>query len=229
MAYEILTEGLIDSEKSSDLIKGAMKFDGDPKKLREYYRDWSSTYDVDVSNEKYCGPEIITDFLLGLSDICDLEINTKNPNLSILDAGCGTGLVGKALLKRGYLLVDGGDLSPEMIECARKTGAYNELESYIDLTQRNTVYRNNQYDVVVCCGTFTGGHLPPTGLEELLRITKTQGLVVISTRKSYYDSTDFEATYIRLQQEKRLKLLHCLVEAPYLEIEDAHYFAFLVL
>jgi len=45
----------------------------------------------------------------------------------ILDAGCGTGLVGVALAERGARSIDGVDLSPGMIAKAKETGVYRRL------------------------------------------------------------------------------------------------------
>ncbi len=54
----------------------------------------------------------------------------------ILDAGCGTGLVGIALKQKGYESVDGFDLSEEMIKVAAATGVYKSLNSGIDMTKK---------------------------------------------------------------------------------------------
>jgi predicted TPR repeat methyltransferase len=50
-----------------------------------------------------------------------------SPACKVLDLGCGTGLVGKAIAGNGVRL-HGVDLSPRMIERARQTGAYAALD-----------------------------------------------------------------------------------------------------
>ena len=45
-------------------------------------------------------------------------------DISVLDLGCGSGLVGKQLHKRGYQNIDGLDLSEEFLEEAQKKGVY---------------------------------------------------------------------------------------------------------
>ena len=42
--------------------------------------------------------------------------HSKNKDIKILDAGCGTGLVGIQLKKNGYLNIDGVDLSSKLLE-----------------------------------------------------------------------------------------------------------------
>ncbi|NEN93028.1 MAG: class I SAM-dependent methyltransferase [Okeania sp. SIO3H1] len=215
--------------ESFDAIKGAHVLSGDAEKIQEYYDQWAAAYDSDVSNEEYIGPKYIADLLANLKGDNGLKaIDASNKNIEILDAGCGTGLVGIVLKQKGYHHVDGSDLSEGMVEKARSTGAYNVLESEIDLTKTNEAYEDNQYDATVCCGVFTLGHVPPTALSELIRITKPGGWVVVSTRKSYYDSTDFQEVCDRYQQEGKVKLVNHVKDGPYIAEEGAHYWAFAV-
>lgn len=215
--------GSSDTE-SWDIIKESHALSGGLDELEQYYEKWANTYDKDVSNEQYCGPEYITDFF---AEVAKKEaFNKEHFELNILDAGCGTGLVGAVLQQKGYNTVDGCDLSDKMVEIAQQTGAYRSLTGGVDLNQM-TAFKTDQYDVTLCCGVFTLGHVPPTALEELIRITKPNGLVVMSTRKSYYDSTDFQTVVDRIQQEgKAKKVGHVL--GPYIAEEGAHYWAFKV-
>jgi len=50
-----------------------------------------------------------------------------SPSCKVLDLGCGTGLVGKAIAGNGARL-HGVDLSPRMLAYARQTGAYATLD-----------------------------------------------------------------------------------------------------
>lgn len=218
-----------ETNDSLDAIKGAHVLSGEPEKIQEYYDQWAVAYDRDVSNEEYIGPKYIADFLETLKSDNGLKaLDASDRNIKIHDAGCGTGLVGIVLKHKGYQNIDGSDLSEGMVEQARGTGAYNALEAGIDLTIKNEVYQDNKYDAIVCCGVFTLGHVPPTALSELIRITKPGGWVVVSTRKSYYDSTDFQAVCDRYQQEGLVKLVKHVKDGPYIAEEGAHYWGFLV-
>ena len=217
------------SNDSFDAIKEAHTLSGNPQKIQEYYDKWAVAYNHDVSNEEYAGPKYIVNFLAEVKSDNGLKtIDASDRNIEVLDAGCGTGLVGIVLKKKGYQKVDGFDLSEGMVEKAQGTGAYNVLESGIDLTKKNEVYEDNQYDATVCCGVFTLGHVPPTALSELIRITKPGGWVVVSTRKSYYDSTNFQEVCDRYQQEGKVKLVSHVKDSPYIAEEGAHYWAFAV-
>jgi len=217
------------TEDSFDAIKEALTLSGDPERIQEYYDKWAVAYNRDVSNEKYAGPEYIVNFLASLKGDDELKvIDASNRNIQILDAGCGTGLVGIILKQKGYQYIDGCDLSEGMVEKARSTGAYDILESGINLTKRNEAYEDNQYNVTVCCGVFTLGHVPPTAMSELIRITKPGGWVVASTRKSYYDNTNFQEVCDTYQQEGKVKLVKHIKDGPYIAEARAHYWAFVV-
>lgn len=211
---------------SFDAIKEAHKLSGQSEQIKDYYDQWSQNYNHDVNNEAYCGPDYIAAYFDLLPKQNGKFLNLRNPNIEILDSGCGTGLVGSALRHKGYCNVDGFDLSHGMVEKAEKTEAYRQLTGGCDMTQRIEAYPDNCYDAAISCGVFTTGHVPPTAVEEMIRVTKPGGLVVLSTRKSYYDSTDFQEVCDRLQAENKVKLVSSIIDGPYIEEEGAHYWAF---
>lgn len=178
---------------------------------------------------RYIGPEYIVNYFENLEqDSEEKSVDSSDRNIKIIDAGCGTGLVGTVLKQKGYQNVDGFDLSSGMVEKAKSTSSYKSLNSGIDITEKNEAYDDNQYDATICCGVFTTGHVPPTALYELIRITKPSGFVVVSTRKSYYEKTNFQQVCDRLQQENQVQLISCQKNGPYLAEEGAHYWAFQV-
>ena len=84
----------------------------------EVYEDWATTYEKTMVNEYgYIAPQIAVDVL----EKCKVG---KNHN--ILDLGCGTGLVGTELFSRGYTVIDGVDISREMLKEARSKSIYRE-------------------------------------------------------------------------------------------------------
>lgn len=113
----------------------------------------------------------------------------------MLDAGCGTGLVGLAIMKAESLRervekVDGVDISPGMLEVARKTGVYEGLEVQ-DLNEPLGA-GEGVYDVVVCVGTLTKGHVGAGCLGEFVRVVKRGGLVVATVLSEIWVSGGFE-------------------------------------
>ena len=74
-----------------------------PADARALYDEWAPTYDADLTGEAqgYVAPAVTADAVVAAA----------GPGGEILDAGCGTGLVGVALRERGATTVDGIDLS----------------------------------------------------------------------------------------------------------------------
>ncbi|KAJ5092361.1 hypothetical protein NUU61_007231 [Penicillium alfredii] len=161
------------------------------------YDKWAATYNDEVGNEaqNYVAPVLVA----------QAAINFKSPtgpaNRVILDAGCGTGLVGQALGIGGAKAIDGLDLSPAMLDIARQTGLYREL-AQADLN-RPIDKPAGTYDVVVCVGTFTLGHVgPDPALRELVRVTKTGGIVVATILEEIWISGGFKAEVEKLRAER---------------------------
>lgn len=100
----------------------ALSLNHDAKKLAEFYDKWASYYDQDVSD----GFMLPTMMLSALNEAVAKDATAlgwaRDPQALVMDAGCGTGAVGKVYAQAGYKIVDGVDISNEMVEKARATG-----------------------------------------------------------------------------------------------------------
>jgi predicted TPR repeat methyltransferase len=84
------------------------------------------------------------------------------PPLTILDLGCGTGLVGEAFkdLAAGGRL-DGLDVAPRMIDAARRRGIYDDL--ILDDLETALAAPGRRYDLILSADTMIYlGDLAPT-------------------------------------------------------------------
>ncbi|MFI5658333.1 hypothetical protein [Streptomyces sp. NPDC051684] len=90
-------------------------------------------------------------------------------------------------------------------------------------------FADDSYDVSVCCGVFTLGHVPPTGVRGLLRVTRPGGLVLLSTYSKYLAGSDFVAYVRRQADDGALKVVERRRDVPYTAEGPAHYWAFEVL
>jgi predicted TPR repeat methyltransferase len=206
-----------DKISSNAAIDAALHLDGDPQTLKQYYADWARNYNRDIDAANYSGPGLAARLLSQ-----HLDDNTAR----ILDAGCGTGLVGVALQALGYHNVDGFDLSPEMAQQATATGAYGEVAGDVDMMRAPRDYPHADYDALLSIGVFTLGHVPPQALEVLLQLLRDGGLLVISTRSHYYAQTDFQQCVDALLAAGKLRQLQVVRDAPYNHDGDAHYWVF---
>ena len=228
MKTSVVQSEIPKNDNSFDAIKEAHKLSGKPNEIKQYYDQWSVAYDQDVTNEAYCAPDYIATYFDLLPKHNGTCVKSRIPQVEIIDSGCGTGLVGVALRRMGYYNIDGFDLSHEMIKKAQERQAYRTLMGGCDMTQCITAYTDNRYDAAISCGVFTLGHVPPTALEEMIRVTKSGGLIVVSTRKSYYDSTNFQAVCDQLQADNKIGFVSSIMNGPYIAEEGAHYWAFRV-
>ena len=162
------------------------------EELLKYYQDWTkkNKYNQDMVNWKYTAPK---------ETVSILKKYALNKNCKILDAGCGTGLVGIELKKCGYSNIEGVDFSQNMLDLVPQD-IYKEIEK-IDLN-KFLKFKNNAYDVVMCVGTFTYGHVKPQALDELIRITKNRGLICFTINEGIYKEYGFDNKIKELSDKK---------------------------
>ena len=163
-----------------------------PEELLKYYQDWTNNnkYNKDMVDWNYTAPQ---------ETVSVLKKYSLNKNSKILDAGCGTGLVGIELKKYGYLHIDGVDFSQDMLDLVPQ-GIYKKIEK-VDLNKL-LKFKNNTYDVVMCVGTFTYGHVMPKALDELIRITKNKGLICFTINEGIYEEYGFDNKIKELSSTK---------------------------
>ena len=150
--------------------------------VMEYYDDWgiANKYDQDMVDWNYTGPrETVNVF----------KKYALNKEIKILDAGCGTGLVGVELKKYGYLNINGADLSKKLLNLVPH-GYYKNLEQ-MDLNMP-IKSKDNSYDAIMCVGTFTYGHVKSHALDEFIRITKNNGLICFTINEGVYEKYGFD-------------------------------------
>ncbi len=133
--------------------------------VRSGYAEWVPTYESTVEDAM---------------DIALLE-ELASPRWESLesaaDLGCGTGRTGAWLRRRGVAVVDGVDLTPEMLAVARDKGAYRRL---LEADVASTRLGASAYDLVIAC--LVDEHLPD--LRPLYReawlLAKSDGLFVLA-------------------------------------------------
>lgn len=159
-----------------------------PDDARALYDEWAATYDADVTGEVqgYVAPSVTAEAVVAAA----------GTDGEVLDAGCGTGLVGVELHRRGVGTIDGLDLSPGMLAQARATGVYRDLRE-ADLTAALEL-PDDRYDVVVCVGTLTHAHVGPSALSEFARVIRPGGFLVATVLDDVWESGGYRAEVDRL-------------------------------
>ena len=166
------------------------------EELLKYYQNWTkkNKYNQDMVDLKYVAPK---------ETVSVLKKHVLNNKYKILDAGCGTGLVGIELKKNGFSNIDGVDFSQNMLDLIPK-GIYKKIKK-IDLN-KSLKFKTNTYDVVMCVGTFTYGHVKPKALNELIRITKNKGIICFTINEGIYEKYGFDNKIKELSNNKLWKV-----------------------
>ena len=167
-----------------------------PEEILKYYKDWAGNnkYNKDMIDWNYTAPK---------ETVSVLKKHALNKNYKILDAGCGTGLVGIELKKLGYLNIEGLDFSQAMLDLIPQ-GIYKNLQK-VDLNSYLKI-KDDRYDVIICVVTFTFGHVKAHALDELIRITKNKGLICFTINEGIYKEYGFDKKIKQLSDKKTWKV-----------------------
>ena len=115
------------------------------------YDEWAADYDTDlIEKYGYLAPNITVN---------KFSASLPNRESSIVDVGCGTGLVGKELVNQGFSNIDGYDISPKMLKIALLSKVYRNLKE-IDLN-KGLKKITNPYDALICVGSVCSNNTVP--------------------------------------------------------------------
>ena len=165
--------------------------------VRDLYDDWSQNdqYNQDMIDWEYSGPrEVVSAFLP----------HASNKGIKILDAGCGSGLVGEELSKEGYSIIHGADIAAKLMNSI-PAGIYHELHN-IDLNKPIN-FTDDFFDAVLCVGTFTFGHVKAKALSEFTRIVKSGGIIGFTINEGVFLDHGFKSELDHLVIQKKITQL----------------------
>lgn len=139
------------------------------EETRKIYADWAESYDRDVADWGYATPARIA---------MALRQCGANVNKAVLDFGCGTGLCGMALKAVGFDVIDGTDISAEMLEKAQARGAYRALWT----SEPGSLGHigAGDYSAIAACGVISLGAAPPETLDLLVDAMAPGNLLAFS-------------------------------------------------
>lgn len=175
-----------------------------PQEVKQLYDNFAATYDDTLKVWAYEAPRVAAEMLH----------HYLPDGRAILDAGCGTGLTGKALVTAGFEAVTGIDLSPESIELAQATGVYSALQT-ADLSQ-TLPFEENQFDGINCVGVLT--YVPELRhvLSEFARVVKPGGVILFTQREDLFAQRDTAGDIAALASDGLFQTLHVSEAMPYL-------------
>ncbi len=169
-----------------------------PEDNRQLYAKWAATYESGFMAERgYVYHENVAALLLDL-----------DPSAPVVDIGCGTGVVGEVLASAGVTVIDGVDISPEMLAASdakrREDGTpvYRHLIE-ADLTATVPI-DDGTYASVISVGAFTYGHLGPSAIDELLRIASPGAAFALGINEHHFAQQGYAQWFAAAEQSGKL-------------------------
>ena len=147
-----------------------------PKEVAELYDRWAETYESDMATAGYRHPTIC---------LALLTRHLPRGASPILDAGAGTGLIGEWLKIVGYPRVEALDISEGMLAQAARKGCYDALHH---LALGGALpFADDRFAGIVSAGVFTSGHVGAEGMDELIRICRPGGVLVLTVKNTIWE------------------------------------------
>ena len=170
-------------------LEQAYAVDG-PDDNRALYAVWADTYEDFTERNHYIYARRVAEIFT--------ERSSEHHGV-VLDAGCGTGLVGLELSRLGVAAIDGLDISPEMLAKAQSKAAPDGRPAYRRLIEADLTgpidLASDSYAGVVSAGTFTHGHVGPDALSEMLRVARPGSVCVIGVNASLFEVNGFRQRF----------------------------------
>lgn len=148
----------------------------DPDEIAALYDGWATSYEAEMAQAGYRHPTIC---------LALLSRHLPRGAQPLLDAGAGTGLLGQWLAIMGYPQTEALDLSEGMLAVAARKGVYTRLHRLALGTVLPFV--DGAFAGIVSAGVFTTGHVGPEGLDELVRICRPGGVIVLTVKTTLWD------------------------------------------
>lgn len=156
---------------------------------RKTYDKWAATYEEDTDYNGYKGHVLCMEAFNKVLQLKEVFPNA-NKEIRILDAGAGTGIIGKMLVDLGYKNIDGLDISQKMLDLAAPKNVYKRLICAALSKDRIEEIQTGEYDVTLCAGTIVYGQAKPDSLYECVRHLRPGGLFIFTIRADSFDPVE---------------------------------------
>jgi predicted TPR repeat methyltransferase len=156
---------------------GAVYAAAGPEEIARRYDAWAASYDAEMAQAGYRHPAVV---------LALLARHLPKRVGPVLDAGCGTGVLGEWLGILGYGPVEGLDISEGMLAVAARRGGYAGLHRAA--LGAGLPFADGRFAAVVAAGVFTTGHVGAEGLPELVRVTRPGGILVLTVKTTLWSA-----------------------------------------
>ena len=152
-----------------------------PQATQSLYDDWAATYETEIEENGYATPGRCA---------AALAAAAEDISAPVLDLGCGTGLGGAALRAAGFTMVDGSDLSKQMLaEAAKRAGVYCDL-IHTEIADP-LPFAPGAYANVMAAGVISPQHAPAETIDAVLEMLPTGGCLAFSLNDNAIEDPAF--------------------------------------
>lgn len=209
----------MNSDASADHQPDWLRPHAIPKSAEDAQQEYdriSQTYDAFVQSANYQSPQAVAKLLR------DLALRDDGKPLQsgvILDAGCGTGLLGLELARHGFDNITGFDVSLNMLKQAEAKAVYNELIQ-ADLLG-SLPWADEYFSAVICIGVFSRFEESQILkiLTEFSRVTQKGGWLLFSHREDLVKESNLLDL---ISQNSRFQVESITEPLPYLPQADGY-------
>lgn len=152
------------------------------KVVRDYFDKRATPFDAIYLNESAISRWVNTRFRRAIYDRFHIALRASGSieNKTVLDVGCGSGRYVVEYAKQGARRVVGVDLSPVMLDLARRLATQQGVRAKCEFFQEDffEVLLDEKFDIVLAMGVFDYVERPDTFLERMVYFSN--GLVIAS-------------------------------------------------
>lgn len=177
----------------------------DPDK-EKYYDQWAQTYEEDLRSEGYAGPDQAAGMLSSL----------VAPDTTVMDFGCGTGLVGARLQAQGFAYLYGVDISQRMLAQAEQRDCYVSLRQH-DLT--TPMHDDIRYQAGICVGVCGFGPVTAEHIALMTAVLVPAAPLIITVNDMAWQEKDWSSQLDQAQTEFDFSIDY-VKSIPYLVDKD---------
>ena len=106
---------------------------------------------------------------------------TQQDNNTLLDIGCGGGIITEDMAKQGFI-VSGIDISSASLNTAKQHAIENKLNiHYQEAPAEQLPFENNSFDVITCCDVLEHVDDVDQVISEVSRVLKPKGFFIYDT------------------------------------------------
>ncbi len=152
---------------------------GSPAAVQEFFDNTADYWDT-----LYDGATFIHRHMHDRKSIVLAEVEqiSRDGPLTVLDLGCGTGVLTRSLLEQGHQ-VAGVDCAGNMLARLRRCVSQYPGDRFLGAIQASvcaTPFQDSQFDLVLCVGVIQYQQNEDNTLKEISRVTRTGGYCVIT-------------------------------------------------